>query len=269
MPSQKEIFELYSGSVKLEYTDSTHRYRASINGEKFQHTPSVTTILNVLNKPALVEWGVRCACNDIEDNMRALFAGGSFTEQQILNIITRGRTAHDRVREEAAEIGTNVHDWLAGYWKSDRAVSTMPEEERTRKCINAALDWFAEHDLKPVAVEEPLYSKELNICGRPDWIGYVDGELSVLDYKSTKQIYPELALQCTAYGQIFYEMGVDKPETRWGLRLDKETGEFEARRYPPETFDLDWDSFKCCFTIYDRMKHLRRKPKKEDVLAEL
>ena len=64
------------------------------------------------------------------------------------------------------------------------------------------------------------------------------------------------------------------PATRYGLRLDKESGAFEARCYLPETFELDWNTFQACFTIYDRLKHLRRKPKadkeeSEDWLAQV
>ena len=53
------------------------------------------------------------------------------------------------------------------------------------------------------------------------------------------------------------------PATRWGLRLDKDTGEFEARKYKPETFDSDKESFLACFLLYDKLKHLRRKEKPE------
>jgi hypothetical protein len=67
----------------------------------------------------------------------------------------------------------------------------------------------------------------------------------------------------TAYGYMHEEEFGENPSTRWALRLDKESGEFEARKYEPETFNLDWETFRACFLIYDRLKHLRRKPKPE------
>jgi hypothetical protein len=273
MPDKQE-FSLYNGEVVLTFAEKSHRYKVSDRGSKPEHCPSVTTILNVLAKPALIEWGVKCACNDIEDNLRALFAGNSFTEQQILNIVTRGRTAHDRVREEAAEIGTSAHDWLRDYWtavmrKTD--LPARPTELKPKKCIENALDSFSMHKMVPVAIEAPLYSREHKICGRVDWIGYIDDEFSVQDYKSTKFLYPEVVLQETFYAMMYYEEGVELPATRWGLRIDKEKDEFEARRHGPETFGVDKETCLAVFKIYDRLKHLRRKPKKEkeDYLAEL
>ena len=135
------------------------------------------------------------------------------------------------------------------------------------------MNWFQEHDLNPVRIEQAQYSRLHKFCGRPDFIGHIDGSLSVLDYKSTRSIYPELALQCTAYGLMHAEEFGELPATRWGLRLDKESGEFEARKYGAETFELDKETFQACFMIYDRLKHLRRKPKpeqkQEDFLAGL
>ena len=65
----------------------------------------------------------------------------------------------------------------------------------------------------------------------------------------------------TGYAEMHNEEFGQLPATRWGLRLDKETGEFETRKYGPETFELDKQTFLACFLIYDRLKHLRRKPK--------
>jgi hypothetical protein len=261
----KEEFSLYDSAVRLRFNPSSHRYDVSDDGGKFVHTPSVTTILNVLNKPALVEWAVKCAANYVEENLKLLLTGNSFSIEQVFKVVEQARTAHDRVREEAAEIGTNVHDFLAAYWKGyvSGVCPPMPEHEKEKNCINAALDWFQEHNLKPVKVEEAQYSRLHKICGRPDWIGYVDGTFSVLDYKSTKFLYPEVCLQETAYAMMHAEEFGELPATRYGLRLDKETGEFEARKYKPETYELDKETFLSVFRIYDRMKHLRRKEKPE------
>jgi hypothetical protein len=263
--TKKEIFELYGGQVRMEYTDSSHRYRVSEEGSKFESRGSVTTVLNVLNKAAIKPWAIKITCNYIEDNLRQLLAGNSFSIDAVFKIITEARTAAERAREDAAEVGTNTHDWLRDYWKGyvSGVCPPMPKEERTVKCVNAALNWFDEHRIEPIAVEEPQYSRLHKICGRPDLIARVDGELAVVDYKSTKFLYPEVALQMCPYAKMHEEMHGQFPSVRWGLRLDKTTGDFEDRRYPPDEFDLDWDSFKCCLTLYERLKHLRRVEKKD------
>jgi len=195
-----------------------------------------------------------------------LTAGNSFSVQDVFKIVEQARTAHDRTRQEAADIGTEAHDWLRDYWraiirKTDKPPT--PVDPKVKNCTTAVQDWISQHKVVPIAVELPLYSRILKICGREDFIGLVDDEFSVLDYKSTKFIYPEVALQMCPYGKMYHEEYGQLPETRWGIRMDKLTGEFEDRRYPPESFNDDWDTFLAVFKIYDRLKHLRRKPKPE------
>ncbi len=267
----KEEFSLYNSEVQLRFNPSSHRYDVSDNGSKFTQVSSVTTILNVLAKPALVSWGVKCACNYVEENLKLLISGNSFSVQDAFKIVEQARTAHDRTRQEAADIGTNVHDWLAAYWTNEHCPA-MPQDPKEVRCIEAALDWISDHKVKPIRVEEAQYSRLHKICGRPDLIGHIDGRLSVLDYKSTKFIYPEVCLQMTAYAMMHAEEFRELPAHRWALRLDKETGEFEDRCYKPDSFDLDAETFLACFLCYDRLKHLRRKQKpapKQDFLEGL
>jgi hypothetical protein len=53
------------------------------------------------------------------------------------------------------------------------------------------------------------------------------------------------------------------PATRFGLRLDKESGKFEVRCFKPETFEKNKETFLSIFRIYDETKMLRRKEKKD------
>lgn len=277
MPAEKETFSLYSGEVQLVFSPSSHRYKVSDRGSKPEHCPSNTTVLNVLAKPALIEWGIRIACDYVHDNLEKLVSGDSFSVQDVYRIIEQARTAHDRAREEAADIGTSAHDWLRDYWRAIIRKTDLPDRPtdiKPKRCVENALDFFSMHKMEPVAIEAPLYSREHKICGRCDWIGYIDDEFATQDYKSTKSIYPEVALQMSGYAMMYEEEHKKLPNTCWALRLDKEGGDFEARRYPPEIYPLNKDSFLACFKIYDRLKHLRRKPKPEteekvDLLAGL
>jgi len=61
--------ELYGGRIILEYDDDKHSY--TVNGN---YVPSVTGILNVIAKPALIPWalnmGVRTGSPELEEIMR-------------------------------------------------------------------------------------------------------------------------------------------------------------------------------------------------------
>lgn len=263
MPEQVEA-SLYQGEVCLRM-DKNHRYTITDNGDSF-HCPSVTTILNVLNKPALVEWGVKCACNYMDERLKEIFSKEDFTVESIFQAVNEAREAHNRVKQEAADIGTDAHDWLAQYWLAKLDLAPAPaalEEGPVQNCITAALDWVKQHEVTPVAIEQPLYSRIHRITGTADFFGNVDGSFSIIDYKSTKAIYPELCLQVTAYSSFYEEEHKKKVFNRYGLRMDKATGKFEDKKYPNESFDEDMNSFICAFKLYDRLKYLRRKPKKD------
>jgi hypothetical protein len=261
-----EVTSLYGGEVTLTFNPQSHRYTISENGNKPFQCPSVTTILNVLNKPALVEWGVKCACDFMYDGLQDLFQQECYSSDEVLDVLGNARQAHNRVKDEAAEIGTGAHDWLAQYWtaKLDLAPPPQPlEEGPVQNCITAVMGWIKEHEVKPILIEKPSYSRLHKITGTADFIGWIDGKLSVLDYKSTKQIWPEVALQTAPYAGMYQEEYRTAISNRYALRMDKTNGSFDSKVYPADTYELDMDTFLATFKIYDRLKHLRRKPKKD------
>ena len=61
------------------------------------------------------------------------------------------------------------------------------------------------------ALEKPLYSEYFGITGRVDCIAEYNGELAVIDFKTSKKIKPEKWLenyfvQETAYACMYFEM---------------------------------------------------------------
>lgn len=266
-----EEFSLYNGEIKLLYKDSSHRYRISENGGKPFQVPSVTTILNVLNKPMLVPWAVGVTVDFIRAELDRIFSGSSVEIDKVFAVVDSAREAHDLVKQEAADIGSSAHDWLENYWKSvvqKTDSPPVPEDEKVRNCVDAALKWIAEHEFKPLLVERPFYSRKYQITGKEDLAAIVDGKLAIVDYKSGKAIYPETALQSAAYAKMYEEEFGQPVEVRWAIHLGKHDGEFATKKYPKETEDLDFDSFLCAFRLYDRLKHLRR-AEKPDFFADL
>jgi RecB family exonuclease len=60
-------------------------------------------------------------------------------------------------------------------------------------------------------LEAPLYSRRLGVAGRVDCIAHFDGELSIIDFKTTKQLKKEEHLekffvQEAAYAYMYYEL---------------------------------------------------------------
>ena len=91
-------------------------------------------------------------------------------------------------------------------------------------------DWRKSVDLKPIAVEQVVYSKKYGYAGTLDLLAEVNGVLTVIDWKTGKAVYSEAHLQNAAYRQAIREMGHGDPQQGIVVRLPKniEDPEFEA-----------------------------------------
>lgn len=97
------MYNVYT--MKIITRDKNHVYTTPIG-----KLPSVTTILSVLAKPALVPWAVKVTCDYIENNLDK----GSPSE-----VIRMARKEATRVGQEAMDIGSAVHDLVEKWAKEN------------------------------------------------------------------------------------------------------------------------------------------------------
>jgi hypothetical protein len=76
-----------------------------------------------------------------------------------------------------------------------------------------------------------------------DWLGMLNGKLTVIDYKVSKKIYPEHRYQVAAYRSC---VGA---EACGILRLDKETGLPEYKDYS-KSYEKDLAVFQAMVNLY-------------------
>ena len=94
-----------------------------------------------------------------------------------------GESAADKKLREASERGTSVHEMLESYIrKEDITLSKYPSEHV--KVFNSMKMTLSKVN-KVYAQEVVLYSKFLEIAGRCDMVGEYDGELAIIDYKTS------------------------------------------------------------------------------------
>jgi len=169
-------------------------------GRHYQHpngdmVPSVTNVIGILDKPALPRWAAKMVAESAY-RMRHSLAG---MEQNEAVDMLKGSPWSKSKR--AADRGTDIHGWLEARlneWE-------LPElSDDARPYRQAAEDWYMAHDLEVLGTEvtmfHPLYA------GTADFIARVDGRLTIGDFKTSKAIYPEAALQLSA----LFGCGVDK-----------------------------------------------------------
>ena len=118
-----------------------------------------------------------------------------------------GNKEADRVTKAATSRGTDMHTLTEHYLKNDDLPTVQP--------ISDFLFKIAKTELNKInniyALEGPLYSKQLGVAGTVDCIAEYNGELAIIDFKTSKKPKPRdwiehYFVQCMAYGCMLYEM---------------------------------------------------------------
>jgi len=164
----------------------------TIDGERFYEVngrlyPSVTTILSVVAKPALVKWAKRTAI----DFVRSAVGDAPFvTKEELDAILDRALDEPERIKKAAADRGTALHEGIA---------------DRAREGVGQEADVLRSLGLAVIATEVTIYS-DRGFAGTADVIAVNHhGRLVVIDWKSGG-VWPEHAMQVAAYRLAIAEM---------------------------------------------------------------
>lgn len=217
---------LYGGKVKIKFFPDSHSYW--IDGKR---KTGVTTLIGIKDKStALVSWATELCADFLIEKLER---GGKITEADILE----AQVLHTVRKTEAADLGTKIHDFCEKYIKHKlkqkgyESFPDMPDEEAVQIGINAFLDWEKEHSVKFISSERIIYSKKHDFLGKMDIEAKVDGEVCLVDLKSSSGLYNTVRLQTAAYLKADEEERKQKVYAgRWAIRLAKETeDEYSAR----------------------------------------
>jgi hypothetical protein len=232
--------------------------------------PSVTTLLSAIAKPALINWASYGARDATIAAARAIYeaSDGDISPasfEAALRKTLGKRPAHLAKSDEALDIGTLVHARIEAETRRELGEAVeLPEIPETdvdgtpHPAWNALASyhhWRMDHDVKPIAVEQRVYSVELGFAGTCDLVAYVDGVLTIADYKTSKAVYPEYRLQIAAYRAAY---NTDAGANFIGgliLRFPKERGDaFEAADVPWEDQESLMRVFLAAKEIWHWMK---------------
>uniref|UniRef100_A0A6M3LEW0 Putative PD-(D/E)XK nuclease superfamily protein n=1 Tax=viral metagenome TaxID=1070528 RepID=A0A6M3LEW0_9ZZZZ len=196
------------------------------NGKKL---PSVTTITGQLDKPGLTYWAAGCACdfilNEIEENKYTGQEGPPgprlIDANLLYPIIETARKNFRKVSSQALDIGSAVHNAIEHYLKTGQ--EPQAPSNQVLSAFLAFLEWLDKWETwETLYTEHTLYADRF--AGMTDWIVRLNGKLTLIDFKTSKQpsnnkSYPEWGYQTAAYRSC--HEGV---EANAILRLDKESG---------------------------------------------
>ncbi len=118
-----------------------------------------------------------------------------------------GNDEANKITKQATSRGTDMHTLSENYLSNKKLPSVQPLSEFLFKQAKPDLDKID----KIHAIEQALFSKELGVAGTVDCIAEYDGELAIIDFKTSKKPKPRKWIdshfvQCAAYACMLYEM---------------------------------------------------------------
>jgi len=163
--------------LEREHIDGVRYYKIP-DEEELIKMVSITSVTSHFNKEIFVKWRKRV-----------------------------GNEEADRVTKAATGRGTDMHTLTEHYLKNENLPEVRPISDFLFKIAKGHLNKIN----NIYALEGPLYSKELGLAGTVDCIAEYDGELAIIDFKTSKKPKPRnwiehYFVQCMAYGCMLYEM---------------------------------------------------------------
>lgn len=210
---------------------------------------SVTTILNVMAKAGLIPWArnmslakVRATLYDhLESETRVIDA--AWVDQ----IIEEARARPDEIRDEAADFGTRAHDVIERILRAEAEEEEVVVPGDLRQAIENFMTWKARAGIEIALAETMVYSAKHLYAGTMDAFGWRGGQPIALDWKTSNGLYPEAALQVSAYAKAYEEMTGQRCEAAV-VRFGKTRPDFEVR----EVADIDasFNAFLAAQALY-------------------
>jgi len=230
---------------------------------------SVTTVLQIISKPALVAWSAKVERELVTEVSAGLYLDVAGTKPMSrmgwLNSLQSrlgSEKAHKKLLDKAGDIGKQIHDLIE--WTLRASLMQEPGHppkigDKAQWAFMAWEDWRRSVNLKPIFIEQTVWSDNNCVAGTMDLFAELSGEVKakhwltgetvtknfdktpvIVDWKSGKKVYPESFLQNAAYRSFLREMGHGDPKDGLIVRVPKvETDpEFEVVWCPPEEESL-------------------------------
>ncbi len=193
--------------------------------------PGATTIIGLLAKPQLIIWANRLGLQGIDST---------------------------KYRDDKADIGTLAHKMVLADIKGETVDTSEYSKEQIDQAENSFLSWLEWRkgkELKVILMETPLVSEGYSFGGTPDFLGYLNGQLVLMDYK-TGGIYQEAYIQVCSYRQLLAENGYPSIDKAIVLGIPRtEDEDFKEITYT--NFDNGWRIFKRLNEIYQLLKEVK------------
>lgn len=238
----------------------THASSGS-RGRLYQHpvtaetAVSVTTILgDGIPKKALVGWAAKEAASYAVDNIDELAELAQKGGEHRLEAIDRIKGSPWRRRDNKANMGTAVHDIAERMGlEGPGAIDVASYDPDLQGYVRSLVRWWEAWKPEVQMTEATVWSREWGYAGTLDLIAKIEipghGEVTALiDYKSSKGVYGETALQLIGYANADFVLlddgsEAEMPKTDIGGVVHILPSGQMAPFYPVQLTDELWSTF--------------------------
>ena len=144
----------------------------------------------------------------------------------VSRLLDAAKAAPEKVRDEKAEFGTNVHAELAEWLQDPLPFSCYSVQ------FQAAQQFLDDYGITLDATEVILWDDLNQVAGTCDWAGRNRiGKRVIGDWKTGSGPWPEMALQLGAYGHMLTDLTGEGPWVGYIVKLpgaDSESETYEA-----------------------------------------
>lgn len=245
-------------NVTCDHTDTAHFYVQ--NNQKF---PSVTAKLELLKDKGLANWRLNKAIDYIFQHFPEMDSGN------LLQHLDNAKNAGDTEFIGAGDIGRQVHGWRERWFNAviydlGKYIVEHSGPPPVISCTRAIEKFVQEHNYIPVACELSLADPSLNLGGQLDDLGFVDGELALVDLKTSNQGDKNAYFyQVALYYLMFVRAYKIRPKKAYVLHTSKTDGTY--RLIPINNLPQLIKEAKMILRLSDALDRLTESKKKDKV----
>ena len=214
--------------------------RFYVDPETGDKLPSVTSVIGTLAKPFLAPWNAKMVATAAADEFGTLAQMLSQGNRE--GAIDYFKGAARRSSAPASALGSEVHDLCDRIAKGEDIKHVHPEHQGH---VDLFKQWISDFNVEFYETEITVWSDTHGFAGTLDAICRIEDEVVILDYKTGKSVYSEVALQLNAYANadcILDPDGTrrDLPEIEAGavLHLRADKAELIPVRLGDDIFDV-------------------------------
>lgn len=180
---------------QIEFRPNDKRYRYIVNGEVKK---GVTTLIGArFGKNALINWAKGLPYKALEWQLKDEGKPIDYIE----NFIESLKEKSDKLEIKDAKTGSMMHSICEDYIMGVKVVT--PETEPLKTMYSKFTKWWDKRGYKVLATEQTCYSADLDVCGTFDAIiKNKKGQTILLDFKTSKDFYPDQPIQLATYKKL-------------------------------------------------------------------